>query len=279
MQKSKIAILLATYNGENYLVQQIESIINQTNSDWTLYIRDDGSTDSTLDLISSYIDKYANIILLQNSANNIGAMKSFIWLMENVESDYYMFCDQDDVWLPKKIEISYFELQKLENRNKELALLIFTDLCVVDQSLNIISSSMWDYTRYNRIMEPNKYLLVGTLATGCTMFFNNKAKMAALKYADKAIMHDSLIALSVVHSGGLVKEIPISLIYYRQHGKNVLGVEKFDNSIKSKIFNLKHIILSNYEYFKFVKSITNLSLFKFLILKIEMLYRVRYISK
>lgn len=279
MCKINIAILLATYNGENYLAQQIESIINQTNQDWTLYIRDDGSTDSTLDLISSYIKKYSNIILLQNSSNNIGAMKSFIWLMENVESDYYMFCDQDDVWLPNKIEVSYLEIKKLEIVNKGLPLLTFSDLFVVDQSLNIISSSMWDYTRYNRIMKPNKYLLVGTLATGCTMLFNNKAKLAALKYAATAIMHDSLIALSVLHSGGVVKEIPFSLIYYRQHGNNVLGVKEFNNSIRNKIFNLNKIITSNYEYFKFVNSITNLSLYKFLILKIEMLFRVRYISK
>jgi rhamnosyltransferase len=109
MQSNNIAILLSTYNGENYISEQINSIINQTNSNWTLYIRDDGSSDGTLDIITRFVTDYENIVLLDSSIN-IGTLESFIWLMQNVNSSYYMFCDQDDIWLPNKIDISFSEL-------------------------------------------------------------------------------------------------------------------------------------------------------------------------
>lgn len=277
MTTSKIAILLATYNGENYLTQQINSILNQTHKDWVLYIRDDGSKDSTLSLIEEYQNKYSKIILLNDSKKHRGAKDSFIWMMENIESEYYMFCDQDDIWLDSKIEESYSELLLMENKNSEIPSLVFTDLFVVDSSLNIISNSMWDYTRLNRVMD-FKYLLIGPLTTGCTMIFNNSARLCSLKFKNKAMMHDSLLTLSVFLNGGKLKGISSSLIYYRQHGNNTLGTSKFNKSIIYRLSNLKEIIIMNYNYFKFVNTITNLSFTKFLLLKLDAGLRIRNIS-
>lgn len=278
MTKSKIAILLATYNGENYLAQQIDSILNQTNNEWVLYIRDDGSVDSTLSIIKEYNEKYSKIILLNDIKLNRGAKNSFIWLMENVESEYYMFCDQDDIWLDSKIEESYSELLLLENNNKNIPVLVFTDLFVVDYALNIISNSMWEFTRLNRVME-NKYLLISSFATGCTMIFNKSARLYSIKFKNKAIMHDSLLAVSVYLNNGKVKGISRSLICYRQHGKNTLGTSKFNKSIMNRLFNLRKILLGNLAYFNFVNSIKSLSIMKFLLLKVEAAIAIRYIVK
>lgn len=277
MKISKIAILLATYNGELYLAQQLDSIINQTNKDWVLYIRDDGSIDSTVEILKEYEQKNFNITILNDSIKNRGAMNSFIWLMENVSSEYYMFCDQDDVWLPNKIEVSYFELLKIENGNTLIPSLVFTDLFIVDESLNVISDSMWEYTHLKRVHD-SKYLLISPFVTGCTMLFNNSGKLGALKYKNHALMHDSLLALSTLVNRGEIKGVPYSLIYYRQHGNNTLGTSKFNNSIISRFTDIRKVLQTNYRYFKFVHAITNISIFKFLLLKMEAGYKIRTVK-
>jgi len=277
MKIPEIAILLATYNGELYLAQQLDSIINQTNKDWLLYVRDDGSIDSTVEILKKYEQKNSNIIILNDSIKNRGAMNSFIWLMENVNSEYYMFCDQDDVWLPNKIEVSYLELLKIQSGNTLIPLLVFTDLFIVDESLNVISSSMWEYTHLKRVMDL-KFLLIGSFATGCTMLFNNRAKLCALKYKNHALMHDSLLALSTLVNRGEIKGVSDSLIYYRQHGNNTLGTSKFNNSIISRFTNIRKVLRINYRYFRFVHAITNISIFKFLLLKMEAGYKIRNVK-
>ena len=278
MQK-KIAILLSTYNGENYLIEQIESLLRQTYSDWILYVRDDGSSDNTLDILSDYQQRFSNIILFTNSGTNLGPLKSFLWLMKHVDSEYYMFCDQDDVWLPNKIELTYFEMQKLEQDVRNVPLLIFTDLLVTDDKLNIISNSMWNFWGLDKIMIPEKYLLVTTLATGCTMLFNHEAKLVSLNFVNKAIMHDSLIALSVLSSGGKIVPLKKSLINYRQHSNNVLGAMNVNNSFLSRILKLKKVYNNNIEYFKFVNSISKVSPLKFLSLKIDILFKIKGVNK
>jgi glycosyltransferase involved in cell wall biosynthesis len=278
MINKKIAILLSTYNGAQYIEEQIDSIIYQTNSNWILYIRDDGSTDKTIEIISKYQKLHSNIILLQNDKTNLGAKDSFLWLLKNIESDYFMFCDQDDVWLPNKIEFSFFELLKIESNLSHIPALVYTDLIVVNENLELISKSMWDYSRSNRIMNPEKYLFATPLVTGCTMIFNNQAKLTALKHTKNAVMHDALIALSVLISKGRMKAIHKQLIYYRQHGKNVLGAVVYNGSILNKIGNLKKIIINNYLYFKFVSTHEKkITILNYLLLKTEVALKIRNI--
>lgn len=103
MKKGKVVILMSTYNGEEYLESQIKSILNQTYKKWQLYIRDDGSTDNTVNIIEKYcaLDPRINFYN-ENSRNNVGVVHSFMELLENVEADYYMFSDQDDFWLKNR---------------------------------------------------------------------------------------------------------------------------------------------------------------------------------
>lgn len=274
---NKIAVLMATYNGEPFLNQQIDSICNQTNQDWTLYIRDDGSVDSSLSIIESYQNKCSNIFVLEDIELHRGAKESFIWLLENVESEYYMFCDQDDVWLNSKIEVSYQELVLIEENNNIIPSLVFTDLFVVDSSLNIISNSMWAYTRLDRVTD-FIYLLVTPLVTGCTVIFNNSAKLCALKFKTYAIMHDSLLAISVFASRGKLKAISKSLIYYRQHNDNTLGISMYNNSLVERLYNIKYYFRINYLYYKQAHFITNVPLTKYLYLKLKLAFHVRNVN-
>ena len=142
-----VDILLSTYNGERYLKQQIDSIIGQSFSDWRLIVRDDDSKDRTRELLEEYSFAYPQKIkIITDSYGNIGVIKSFEELLKNSNSDYIMFCDQDDVWLPEKIRMSLQTLKDKEHENLNIPILLFSDLTVVDESLNVINNSFWSYS-------------------------------------------------------------------------------------------------------------------------------------
>lgn len=222
--KEQVAILMSTYNGASYLKQQIDSIIKQTNSTWHLYIRDDGSTDNTAEIIAEYADKYPNITFFnKNNITNIGITKSFMTLLRNVDADYYMFCDQDDIWNEDKIQIS---LQTLLNNNVQNSpACLFTELQVVDRHLHPLTlmnnKNIWfDFIHF----------LFGNCVTGCTMMINQPLK-DILRIDDTKLnqiyLHDWWIALVAAAFGKLIY-INKPTIKYRQHGSNVEG-SKRDN--------------------------------------------------
>lgn len=114
LNENKIAILMATYNVEKYVSEQIDSILKQSNRNWTLYIRDDCSSDNTVKIVQKYTSLYDNIILLSDTKGNLGCKCNFFELLQNVNSEYYMFSDADDVWLPNKIQLSFEKMIELE---------------------------------------------------------------------------------------------------------------------------------------------------------------------
>ena len=151
MENSKIDILLATYNGEEYLEAQLDSILNQTYSDFRLLISDDCSSDNTQKILKEY-EKKDNRIQLFFQEKNLGVMKNFEFLLKNVKNDYYMFSDQDDIWKQEKIEKS---LKKLLETNSDL---VYTDLEVVDENLNVTYPSYWKLKGiYNKIKKYNNF--------------------------------------------------------------------------------------------------------------------------
>ena len=161
----KIDILMATYNGERYLKEQIESILNQTYSNIRLLICDDLSTDNTYNILKEYEKKDKRVKVTRNE-NNLGVTKNFEKLLSMVESKYYMFSDQDDVWNSDKVELSYRKLKK------ENADLVFTDLTVVDENLNVISKSFNRLKKiYRKIIKYDDLRMVYlyNVVTGCTI--------------------------------------------------------------------------------------------------------------
>ena len=127
----KVTILMSTYNGENFLAEQIESIQQQTYTDWTLLIRDDGSKDKTRDIINRFSLEDDRIVFINpDQTENLGVIKSFFTLLKYQESDYYLFSDQDDTWLPEKLSL---QLEKASQYPSNKPLLVYTDLKVVNQ--------------------------------------------------------------------------------------------------------------------------------------------------
>ncbi|GGG53294.1 glycosyltransferase family 2 protein [Epilithonimonas arachidiradicis] len=263
----KVAILLSTYNGEKYLENQLKSVINQSFFNWTLFIRDDGSTDSTKTIITKYAEKYGNIIIVE-SDTNFGSALSFMKMVEMINAEYYMFCDQDDQWDDNKIAISLEKIKELEG-NLHTPSLVFSDLKVVDENLNVIDNSFWNYNKVlpELLIKNPDFINVFNCAPGCTMIFNRSLRDLSLDYDQSILMHDWYIIIKALQMGK-VDYIKKPLILYRQHLNNVVGADKVSLSkLIRKIFHIRKTIKSQLKTFFFVKKYTKINLLKYYLLK------------
>ena len=243
MNNINLAIIMATYNGEKYLKEQLDSILNQTYDNFTLYIRDDNSTDNTKNIINEYVLKYPNkIIEVKDDKISKGACNNFLFALEYVynlnKHNIFMFSDQDDVWLDNKIEITLKQYNKIEDKNKPI--LIYTDAYVADKELNIINKSFIKYSNLRSdYINFNNYLIQNN-ALGCTICIN-KNLVGLIKFDIKNIvMHDAYFTL-LASAFGKVVFINSSTLYYRQHSNNVYGAKKLG------IFNKLKIIKQDYK--------------------------------
>ncbi|WP_261874890.1 glycosyltransferase family 2 protein [Vibrio rarus] len=209
----KIAILLSTYNGEEFIKEQLQSILDQdTDFHVDIHVRDDGSKDGTVELIREM--NPANTKVYQEQ--NVGVIDSFFELISMIDDyDYYFLCDQDDVWFKNKISTA---TQFLTNDNSKL---YCSALEVVDKALNPIKIIN------QRTFITYKNSLIESGATGCTMAFTNEFRtelLSVYKMIDKKdiIMHDSLI-IKVASLLGNVSYDTEPRISYRQHDRNVIG--------------------------------------------------------
>lgn len=215
----RVGILLSTFNGEKYLSQQLDSLLAQQGVVVDIYIRDDGSTDSTRAILQGYSKRFANIKIL--NGHNIGFVKSFLELLSKSGSaDYYAFCDQDDVWLPEKL---YRAVDKLASVcDKNIPAMYFGRTEYVDENLIHIG--------YSPLLNLNKVgfgnAIVQNVATGCTIVVNSSARELCIASLPEAcLFHDWWMYL-LVSAFGVVIYDPDSFIKYRQHGGNVVGVPK-----------------------------------------------------
>ena len=226
MNTKKVEILLATYNGEAYLREQLESIVNQDYEDWVVRACDDASTDGTYNILKEYQEKYPDkFILVRNERGFGSAKRNFMNLMKHSTCDYIMCCDQDDVWLPNKISLTLQEMQ--ENEQGDMPVLVHTDLKVVDANLNVLSESFFEHSNFRKEFELNE-ILIQNFVTGCTMMMNRPMMtlMSRVDDCDRILMHDwiaSILATSV----GKVAFVDIPTMLYRQHAVNSVGAKKY----------------------------------------------------
>lgn len=226
----KIDILLATYNGQQYLREQLDSILSQSYSNFRLLISDDLSVDSTREILAEYVEKDKRIIVF-NQEKNLGVVKNFEFLLKKVESKYYMFSDQDDIWKENKIEKS---IQTLEETNSDL---VYTDLEVVDEKLNVTYESYWKLKGiYNKIKKYNNFesLYLNNFVTGCTMLSKKELikEVLPLPNTSKFVLHDYWIPL-ILSQKYKITYIEEPLIKYRQHKNNKVGSKKKTDELKS----------------------------------------------
>lgn len=230
----KVQVLLSSYNGEKYIKKQIETILKQENVEISILIRDDGSTDKTLEIIKKMAKQNNNITFYEGK--NIGPAKSFMDLIKHSgEFDYYAFADQDDVWNIKKIISAINKIKEKQNKPS----LYLSALEIVDEKLNTIEIKKVS----------GKFTFEGELiknfATGCTMVFNKELCKLIRGYEPSyIIMHDSWITRVCYGVGGNVIIDDNAYIKYRQHSDNVLGYKDAGIQKLKRQYNIafkKHI--------------------------------------
>lgn len=228
-----VAICMATYNGSKYLKEQIESIIGQSYKDWILFVRDDGSSDDTISILKQYCSYYPEKIVMikDKSIKGGSSKKNFAAILDyvsgNYDFNYFMFSDQDDVWLPEKIQICLERIRQCEQNGNE-PILIHSDLKVVDERLNILGESFISYRSLDVEKKDLNHLLVQNNVTGCTMFWNKALNSKISLTDDNIAMHDWWIALVAATFGQIVFESQPTILY-RQHSDNVVGATKVNS--------------------------------------------------
>lgn len=210
-----VAILMSTYNGEKYISQQLDSLLDQTYSNIQIYIRDDGSSDNTFNIIEKYSKKHKNINAIKGK--NIGYSASFMELLcKCPQVDYYAFCDQDDFWKKDKIEKAIKKMDKMNDK----PLLYYSEVDVVNEKLELIYKTL--YTGIDTLGSSFNTAPV----IGCTCLINEKLRQVFInnKIPNDCISHELYLYRLCLLIDGIVIHDTNSYILYRQHGNNVVGI-------------------------------------------------------
>jgi glycosyltransferase involved in cell wall biosynthesis len=242
-----VEVLLATHNGARYLPALLDSLFDQSYAHFTIVIRDDRSEDHTNAIVAEYAAKYpARIKVLPPPQRQSGAAANFQALVAAAEADFVFFCDQDDVWFPHKMAISYNAMERLvEEHGPEHPLLVHTDLAVVGAGLELLGPSLYKYAGFDARSSDLRELLLSNVVTGCTILVNRALYKLAGPVPEEAVMYDHWFA-QVAAALGKIKFLDEPTILYRQHGRNVVGVKPA--GLLRFLRNAKRTFLSNATY-------------------------------
>ncbi|QCT22031.1 glycosyltransferase family 2 protein [Jejubacter calystegiae] len=222
LHKIKVDVVLACYNGEKFIAEQIDSILNQSHKNISLIITDDGSSDKTSNIIELYQQTDNRVIVISKERAG-GVIQNFERGLSASSSDYIMLSDQDDIWHTDKIKICLEKAVKEECGKENGPLLIYSDLCLVNERLDVISTSFYQYSGLN----PERNLHIENLSwmgsvMGCTILMNRAALNLVLPFRYPLVMHDHWLAFKTLESGRIFY-LDKPLVYYRQHSENVSG--------------------------------------------------------
>jgi glycosyltransferase involved in cell wall biosynthesis len=216
---SLVIILMATFNGARYLREQLDSIAKQTHQNWQLIVSDDGSVDETLSILKAFQASFSEAQVIIQSGPQKGSADNFMSMLkdESIKADYYAFSDQDDVWLPNKIEVAIDKIDALQKN--DVPFIYCSRTTYVDEALKESGASpLFVFPRTFR------NALVQSIAGGNTMVFNHAAKI--LCHQEKipsVVVHDWWLYMVVSGVGGIVEYDPEPLIFYRQHKDALIG--------------------------------------------------------
>ncbi|WP_028388428.1 glycosyltransferase family 2 protein [Legionella fairfieldensis] len=242
----KLVAILSTYNGETYLGAQLDSILQQTLPCDLILIRDDGSTDNTLQILTAYKAAHPQIQLMDSHQGNLGIHRSYSLLLQQanaLNAEYVLFADQDDVWLPQKIESLMQEISFLDPLKPAL---IFSDARVVNKNLEPLAASFIQLQR----LDPHKAgilkaLLFCSPALGCCMLFNRALLKLVLPMKEKYPNPDKWVLLIAATAQSQVRYVPEITCLYRQHTRNVAGA---CGGIRRSLFSLQNIKFLKHRY-------------------------------
>nr|WP_276520483.1 glycosyltransferase family 2 protein [Vagococcus lutrae] len=214
-----ISVCMSVYNGERYLSEQLDSILQQLGEDDEIIISDDGSTDASLAIISDYQD--SRIRCYHNPKK--GVVSSFENAINKATQPIIFLCDQDDIWYPNKVEITLDYFGK--NPDKDI---ILSDLTIIDNQQRVLFDSFHEQRDskegFWKNVKRNSYI-------GCAMAFRSSIKKEVLPFPKKIPMHDMWIGLIGEYHQTILR-IPEKLVYYRRHDNNVSELRTTTSFIK-----------------------------------------------
>ena len=215
---NKVTVVVTTYNGERFLAQQLHSLLMQTLMPAEIIICDDGSTDNTNQLIESFLPN--PIIRYIRNESQLGVIQNFKKAVAlATPGNYIALCDQDDIWLPQKLEKSAEALAAIEQAGKPA--MIYSDLTLIDTEGNLLNSSVNNETGQDKYRHCFETLLFGNFVTGCTVLMNTEMKHYFATIPNNAhYQHDAWIAL-VAFTMGNISMLSQPYIQYRKHDQNV----------------------------------------------------------
>lgn len=248
MPEPLIDILMATYNGERFVGEQIESIQAQTYGNWRLLVSDDCSSDGTLDIVRRYAAEDERIRIVSEGVRRGGAKENFFALMRQTNAAYVMFCDQDDVWREDKVEVELSAVLDSERRyGPSCPIMAHSNLALMDRDGCALNVTMREVITDADIKTASpEQVLLTSVATGCTMALNRRCIDECLKVGclGDVVMHDWWATLTACMLGVRVY-IDESLVFYRQHENNVAGALGKQAPIQAKIINYVAIGIEN----------------------------------
>lgn len=214
-----ISVVMATYNGAKYLEEQIESILSQSLLPAEIIVCDDCSNDGTLNILENY--QHRGLLKYYVNEKRLGVVDNFIKAIGFAQQDNYIaLSDQDDIWMPNKLEIQALALSGLEQSqvNQGSPCIIYSDLILVDSEKNTLNISFWNELNHDVHEHCLHTLLFGNFVTGCTVMFNSATKKY-LSQVPNHILHDVWLAF-IGNTFGKIISVKTPLVYYRQHNEN-----------------------------------------------------------
>jgi glycosyltransferase involved in cell wall biosynthesis len=227
-----VSVAMATYNGEKYLKEQLESIYKQTYKNFEVVVCDDCSTDNTVEILKEFQQKYGLIYYINNT--NLGYVKNFEKAINLSSGEYIAISDQDDIWFENKI----FELNKtileLEIKYPDKPVLVHSEATVVNSDLQLINKTFIGKSR-GKGKGLNNLLFGNSKVQGASVIFNSKFKNLFLPIPDEVQLYD-LYASLIIETFGIRYFLPTPLMYYRQHSNNAVGYVKISIKDRVKLF-------------------------------------------
>ena len=222
----KATILLAAYQGEKYLPALLASLAAQSEPDFQVLMQDDGSTDGTAGILSDWAARDRRFRLAAEQGRHLGAVGNFLSLLRQSEGGPVLFCDQDDLWEPRKLSV-LLRAWEAAATDPSLPLLIHSDAAIIDAEGRITAPSFFRLQGWDPDAVQLSRLLVQNNATGCMMMINRPLADLILRYGDpsRMFMHDWFIALTAAAFGRIIF-LPEPLVRYRQHEGNAIGASR-----------------------------------------------------
>ena len=232
MNNKKVAIVMSTYNGEKFIEEQLDSILNQTYKNIEIIVRDDGSKDNTVNIVKEYQKKYNNIKLYEGE--NLGFVKSFFELLKLEEADYYAYADQDDVWYENKIELAVNSLNKLDDTKPNMA---FGNSDYYDENMKFLSSGP----------KNKKYSFLNSLfacvTQGMTMTVNKKTRDMIIESMPKTcFFHDWWTYILCVGLGNVAYDNE-TVVKYRRRKQN--ATSEGQGYIRLLVWRIKNLLFKD----------------------------------